>query len=133
MNSIELKRYSHLSNISDRVFHFSESNTDKTRVVPDIVQTRAILANGLGSSKKQLYDFPNGIDDGSADVAMFARQKWVSRVDLDNAYKSFLHSLTTRYQDDKERLKAEQEKLDEAYKQQQQQLDKSQSDSELKS
>lgn len=133
MNSIELKRYSHLSNISDRVFYFSESNTDKTRVVPDIVQTRAVLANGLGSSKKQLYDFPNGIDDGSADVAMFARQKWVSRVDLDNAYKSFLHNLTERYQDDKERLKAEQEKLDEAYKQQQTQLDKSQSNPESES
>lgn len=120
MTGFEVKYFSHRIKNSDAIkqdFEWPDSSTDISGYRPDISSTRAAIANGLGSpSKKLLYDFQGGEDDGSADVAMFLRQKFVDRVELDNAYKSYLKDI-------KAKAAADQQKLKDEYERQQRELE----------
>lgn len=69
---------------SPMVDDFGESNTDKSFYRPDVSQVRSFLGTGMQSSKKLMYDFPDGKDTGE-EVQTFVRNKGLDITEVDTA------------------------------------------------
>lgn len=69
---------------SPMVDDFGKSNTDKSSYRPDVSRVRAFLGTGMQSSKKLMYDFPDGKDTGE-EVQTFIRNKGLDITEVDLA------------------------------------------------
>lgn len=106
---ITLKSYSNQFE-SEPIHHltedFGETNTDRSKWRPTLSVARAFLGSDMRSTKKMLYDYDDGKDDGQT-IKTFLRTKGLDITEIDQAERVITQIIQDKTVDEQTRQKAE--------------------------
>lgn len=106
---ITLKSYSNQFE-SEPIHHltedFGETNTDLSKWRPTLSVARAFLGSDSRSTKKMLYDYADGKDDGQT-IKTFLRTKGLDITEIDQAERVITQIIQDKNVDEQTRQQAE--------------------------
>lgn len=100
-NQFESKPIHHLTD------DFGETNTDRSKWRPTLSVARAFLGSDMLSTKKMLYDYTDGKDDGQT-IKTFLRTKGLDITEIDQAERVITQIIQDKNVDEQTRQQAEQ-------------------------
>lgn len=100
-NQFESKPIHHLTE------DFGETNTDRSKWRPTLSVARAFLGSDMRSTKKMLYDYTDGKDDGQT-IKTFLRTKGLDITEIDQAERVITQIIQDKNVDEQTRQQAEQ-------------------------